>query len=131
MAGRRPCARGPRGAAAEAAPETAGESGVRANPPDLDLQKDENQKVKAEVLKRIDLMPTISADNKDKLYMSVERARQMGQIMTIPFGSGRTALGAGDMEKLKAEMASAPLQKLLQDPTCVFVDPRLCRLQGG
>ena len=103
------------------APQTAGESGVHANAPDLDLQKDENQKVKAEVLKRIDLMPTISSDNKDKLYMSVDRARQMGQVMTIPFGSGRTALGPGDIDKLKAEMASPALQKLVQDPTCVFV----------
>src|SRR5438094_409450 len=31
--------------------------------PNLDPQTGENQKVKAEVLKRIDLMPTISADN--------------------------------------------------------------------
>ena len=103
------------------APQTAGESGVQAKMPDLDLEKDENQKVKAEVLKRIDLMPTISSDNKDKLYMSVDRARQMGQIMTIPFGSGRTSLGPGDIDKLKAEMVSPALQKLVQDPTCVFV----------
>lgn len=89
--------------------------------PNLDLKNDENQRVKNEVLKRIDLMPTISTDNKDKLYVSVERARQMGRIMTIPFASGKTSFSPADVESLKAGLKSPQLQQLMQDPTCVFV----------
>ena len=106
---------------APAEPESPPMPMTAASAPNLDLQNSENQQVKIEVLKRIDLMPTISAENKDKLYVSVERARQMGKIVTIPFASGKTALGSGDGEKLKATINSPQLQQLLQDPTCVFV----------
>ena len=54
--------------------------------------KCENKDVKNEVLTRIDLMPGISQGNKDKLYQSVQRARSMGKVLTIPFGSGRTEM---------------------------------------
>lgn len=95
--------------------------GSKPGAPNLDLSNAENQRVKAEVLKRIDLMPTISSENKDKLYVSVERARNMGKIITIPFASGKTTLEAGDVAKLKAEATSQELKELVQDPTCVFV----------
>jgi outer membrane protein OmpA-like peptidoglycan-associated protein len=94
---------------------------VAAAQPDLDLNRSENRNVKTEVLKRIDLMPTISADNKDRLYMSVERARQMGRLLTIPFGSGRSAIGGQDVEALKAQLALPQVRALLDDPTAVFV----------
>jgi outer membrane protein OmpA-like peptidoglycan-associated protein len=94
---------------------------VRDAAPNLDLADQSNQTTKTEVLKRIDLMPTISAGNKDKLYVSVERARQMGRIISIPFGSGKTSLGNSDAEKLKTELLDPQIQKLLQDPTAVFV----------
>jgi outer membrane protein OmpA-like peptidoglycan-associated protein len=81
------------------------------------------------VLKRIDLMPNITAENKDKLYVSVERARQMGKIVTIPFASGRVDLAPADVDQLRATLASAQLQPFLTDPTCVlvvlgFADPK-------
>jgi outer membrane protein OmpA-like peptidoglycan-associated protein len=88
---------------------------------DLDITKQENKEVKAEVLTRIDLMPNISASNKDKLYNAVERARQMGKVLTIPFGSGKTELGAADIEALKTELDKPDIAKLRDDPTAVFV----------
>jgi outer membrane protein OmpA-like peptidoglycan-associated protein len=97
------------------------ESGVRAQTPDLNLQEAQNKQVKDDVLKRIDLMPTISSDNKDKLYMSVDHARQMGKILTIPFPSGHVAVSPSDIDQLRSSLASAQLQPLTQDPTCVFV----------
>jgi outer membrane protein OmpA-like peptidoglycan-associated protein len=66
-------------------------------------------------------MPTISSDNKDKLYMSVDHARQMGKILTIPFPSGHVAVSPSDVDQLRSSLASAQLQPLTQDPTCVFV----------
>jgi outer membrane protein OmpA-like peptidoglycan-associated protein len=89
--------------------------------PNLDLANDANRTVKSEVLKRIDLMPTISADNKDKLYMSVERARQMGRLLTIPFDSGRISMSSGDVEKLRVSLQEPQIAKLMSDPTAVFV----------
>ncbi|MEA3213021.1 MAG: hypothetical protein QOE70_6078 [Chthoniobacter sp.] len=78
-------------------------------------------KVKAEVLKRIDLMPNITPMNKDKLYNSVERARKMGLVVTVPFGKGKTALAPADIQALKTELERPELASLRSDPTAVFV----------
>jgi outer membrane protein OmpA-like peptidoglycan-associated protein len=106
---------------AQSSSPSAADSGVQAQAPNLDLQDAQNQRVKTDVLKRIDLMPTISSEDKDKLYMSVERARQMGKILTIPFPSGHTTVSPSDVDQLRAALASAQLQPLTKDPTCVFV----------
>jgi outer membrane protein OmpA-like peptidoglycan-associated protein len=97
------------------------EANVEAQAPNLDLKDAQNQAVKNDVLKRIDLMPTITSEDKDKLYMSVERARQMGKIITIPFASGETALNSSNVDQLRGVLASAQLQPFLTDPTCVLV----------
>jgi outer membrane protein OmpA-like peptidoglycan-associated protein len=88
---------------------------------DLDASKGENKDVKNEVLTRIDLMPGITSGNKDKLYQSVERARSMGKVLTIPFASGRTELSQGDIQTLKAELEKPEVAGLRSDPTAVFV----------
>jgi outer membrane protein OmpA-like peptidoglycan-associated protein len=87
----------------------------------LDVGSAETKKVKTEVLKRIDVMPNISQANKDKLYNSVERARSMGRVLTIPFSSGKTALSPADIQALKGQLESPALKKLRDDPTAVFV----------
>jgi outer membrane protein OmpA-like peptidoglycan-associated protein len=88
---------------------------------DLDASKGENKDVKNEVLTRIDLMPGISSGNKDKLYQSVERARSMGKVLTIPFGSGRTELSQAEIQTLKTELEKPDVASLRSDPTAVFV----------
>jgi outer membrane protein OmpA-like peptidoglycan-associated protein len=107
--------------AESATPPAPADSGVQAQTPNLNLQDSQNQRVKDDVLKRIDLMPTITSEDKDKLYMSVERARQMGKIVTIPFPSGHVALSPNDVDQLRSVLASAQLQPFLTDPTCVLV----------
>jgi outer membrane protein OmpA-like peptidoglycan-associated protein len=87
---------------------------------DLDAGSKENTTVKAEVLTRIDTMP-ITPANKDKLYNAVERARSMGKILTIPFGSGKTDLTPADVESLKTELEKPQIAKIRDDPTAVFV----------
>jgi outer membrane protein OmpA-like peptidoglycan-associated protein len=106
------------------------EAGVQAETPNLSLQEKQNQAVKDDVLKRIDLMPTITSDDKDKLYMSVERARQMGKILTIPFPSGHVAVAPVDVDALRAALATAQLAPLIKDPTCVFVVLGFADLKG-
>jgi len=88
---------------------------------DLDITKQENKSVKAEVLTRVDLMPNVSSSNKDKLYQAVEHARSMGKIITIPFGSGKSDLSPTDVQQLKTELEKPEITKLRGDPTAVFV----------
>jgi hypothetical protein len=59
----------------------------------MDAADVENKLVKAEVLARIDVMPRLAPEEKDKLYVQVERARGMGRIVTIPFATGKVSVG--------------------------------------
>ncbi|HEX4083375.1 MAG TPA: hypothetical protein VHY22_00585 [Chthoniobacteraceae bacterium] len=115
---------------ASAQPAPADISNVQVQTPDLSLQEKQNQEVKDEVLKRIDLMPAITDEDKDKLYMSVERARQMGRILSIPFPTGHVAVAPADVDGLRAALASPQLQPLVKDPTCVFVILGFADLKG-
>jgi outer membrane protein OmpA-like peptidoglycan-associated protein len=82
---------------------------------------DEFNRTKREVLKRIDLMPNVAPANKDRLYVSVERAREMRKIATITFEYGKVTPSAADIRRLNSELQSPEIQRLLQDPTIVFV----------
>src|SRR4051794_28060560 len=102
---------------------------------DLNIEKKENQNVRDEVLKRIDVMPKISQANKDKLYNSVQRAKQMGLIMTIPFASGVSRLPATEVAALKAELDKPNIAELRRQSTYVFVvlgyaDPKGDKVQN-
>lgn len=87
----------------------------------LDPKELENQRVKEEVLKRIDLMPDLTPENKDKLYVQVERARAMGKVITIPFPSGRIKLDSAAAAAIGGKLQLDQIRKLTDDPTVVFV----------
>ncbi|GAB4168712.1 MAG: hypothetical protein Fur0032_07060 [Terrimicrobiaceae bacterium] len=87
----------------------------------LDAGNDENRLIKAEVLARIDTIPGLSDDDKDRLYVQVERARGMGKLLTIPFPSGAKAPSAADITALKTSLALPQFQSFLEDPSVVFV----------
>ncbi len=86
-----------------------------------DAANAENQAVKTEVLARIDVMPNLTPEEKDKLYVQVERARGMGKIITIPFASGKTAVGATEIAALQDALKLPQVQKFASDPTVIFV----------
>ncbi len=90
-------------------------------PLNLDVKDPGNAQVRDEVLKRIDLMPGVSAANKDKLYASVDHARSMGRVLTIPFVKGETTVRAADVERLKQQLDSPQIRPMADDPTVVFV----------
>ena len=104
-----------------AEPATPPPTAVAAPKIDDDVSRPENKSVKAEVLTRIDLMPNVSQSNKDKLYNSVGRAQSMGKVITIPFGSGGSAVSSSDVEILKAALEAHDVMKLRGEPTSVFV----------
>ena len=88
---------------------------------DTNIKGDENQRVRAEVLKRIDLMPKLAPGEKQKLYARVDRAHGMGKVITVPFAMGIRAVGAKETEELKSALQSPQLANLIKDPTVVFV----------
>ncbi|HEV7406139.1 MAG TPA: OmpA family protein [Chthoniobacteraceae bacterium] len=91
---------------------------------DLDLKTEENKRVRnevLEVLKRIDSMPKLSQENKDKLYNKVQAAKSMGLIMTIPFASGSSRLPATEVPALKAQFDQPDLAQIRSDYIYVFV----------
>ncbi len=87
----------------------------------MDAADAENQLVKTEVLARIDVMPRLTPEEKDKLYVQVERARGMGRIVTIPFATGKTTVGPAEISALQEKLKLPQIQKFADDPTVVFV----------
>ncbi len=73
------------------------------------------------MLKRIDLMPDLTPEDKDKLYVQVERARAMGKIITIPFPSGRIKLDSAAANAIGDKLRLDQIRQLTDDPTVVFV----------
>lgn len=78
-------------------------------------------KVKAEVLKRIDVMPGLTGAEKDKLYNSVEHAKKMGLVITVPFAKGKTALAPGELLALKDSLEKPDIATLRAEPLAVLV----------
>jgi len=88
---------------------------------DMDPATLENQRIKEEVLKRIDVMPALSASDKDRLYVQVERARSMGKVITIPFSTGASRVPMEVITALGASLEQPQVRALADDPTVVFV----------
>jgi outer membrane protein OmpA-like peptidoglycan-associated protein len=87
----------------------------------MDAEDAGNRAMRAEVLKRIDVMPNLGEAEKDKLYVQVERARAMGQVITIPFASGEKSISSTSAGSLAKAVALPQIQKFSDDPTVVFV----------
>ena len=90
-------------------------------PIDLDINLPEIAAVKREVLKRIDLMPNVSAQNKDRLYGAVDRARGMGRLFSVSFETSLTKISPEEIASMKAQLDHPQIKKFLDDPTLVLV----------
>jgi outer membrane protein OmpA-like peptidoglycan-associated protein len=101
---------------AEAGTTVTAEKEVKMDPADEEIRL-----VKSEVLSRIDVMPDLSDEEKDKLYVQVERARGMGKLLAIPFASGQQALSANQIQSIKEKLALPQFASFQEDPTVVFV----------
>ena len=105
-------------------PASAAEPGASVEAPEqinMDAADAENQRVKAEVLARIDVMPRLRPEEKDKLYVQVERARGMGKIITIPFATGKVNVGPNEVTALQEKLKLPQILTFADDPTVVFV----------
>jgi outer membrane protein OmpA-like peptidoglycan-associated protein len=97
---------------------TANASGTPIN---FDLTLPEIAEVKREVLKRIDQMPNVSAQNKDRLYGAVERARGMGRLFTVSFETSLTKVSPEALADMKSQLERPQIKSYIDDPTLVLV----------
>jgi outer membrane protein OmpA-like peptidoglycan-associated protein len=74
-----------------------------------------------EVLKRIDLMPNVSAENKERLYAYVEHAQKLQRLLTVSFETGRTKLSERETARVVKESKQAPFAGMAKDPAAIFV----------
>ncbi len=81
----------------------------------------EQNQVRQEVLKRVDLMRGLSNADKDKLYVQVERARGFTKIGTIRFTQSGTMPAAAETAGLVTNLNEPELRKLLADPTVILI----------
>lgn len=74
-----------------------------------------------EVLKRIDLMPNVSAENKERLYAYVEHAQKLQRLLTVSFETGRTKISEKETARVVKESKQAPFAGMVRDPAMIFV----------
>lgn len=74
-----------------------------------------------EVLKRIDLMPALTAANKERLYAYVERAQRIKRVMHVSFQGGGTHLSDAGIKKVVEESQKPDFADQAHDPVVVFV----------
>jgi outer membrane protein OmpA-like peptidoglycan-associated protein len=74
-----------------------------------------------EVLKRIDQMPNVTAANKERLYVYVERAQKIKRVLNVSFEHGGTKLSESAIKKIVEESHQADFANQARDPAIVFV----------
>jgi outer membrane protein OmpA-like peptidoglycan-associated protein len=90
----------------------------------------EQDAMRQEVLNRIDLTRSLSQGDKDKLYAQVERAKGFQKIAVIPFAKNETAPSAAQVEALVKHFKEPEMQKLVGDPTVLFMMVGFADQQG-
>jgi len=97
----------------------------QATTPAADIVKTANSGVdkaqRREVLKRIDAMPNVTAANKERLYVYVDRAQTLKRVLNVNFERGKTKLGEAAIKKLVEESRRPEFANEARDPAVVFV----------
>lgn len=102
-------------------PNTTAEAPRAVDKPNTDLRDNANAKARTDVIARIDQMPNLSAEQKNKLFSSVDRARGMGCVLIIPFAEAKKTLDPKEATILTSAIQSPGIKRLTEDPTLVFV----------
>ena len=91
----------------------------------------EEERVRKEVLARIDLLKELTAKEKDYLYAQVERARGFTKLAIIPFVRGRTKPEQHQIDHMLSYLEKPEFKKLFEDPTVVLVVAAYADKQGN
>jgi outer membrane protein OmpA-like peptidoglycan-associated protein len=95
------------------------EESVVTKPPTLSAQQVDT--TRADVLKRINAMPRLSAKEKDRLSQKVESAHSMERLRIIHFDRGKTTLSKNTADELASSFSTGDTKEKLADPTLVLV----------
>ena len=95
----------------------AGEDQVQPAP----LSKTAVEAARQDVLKRINAMPKLSADEKQRLTEKMETARSMERLFVVRFATGQTSVSKTAVDALVQKFKSKEVQNKISDPTVVFV----------
>ena len=98
-------------------PPATGEDQVEPAP----LSKTEVEAARQDVLKRINAMPRLSADEKQRLTEKMETARSMERLFAVRFATGQTSVSKTAVDALVQKLKSKEVQDKISDPTVVFV----------
>jgi outer membrane protein OmpA-like peptidoglycan-associated protein len=90
-------------------------------PPAAASDRVEQNQVRQDVLKRIDLLPGLSDAEKDKLYVQVQRARGFTKIGIVRFTQAGATPSTAQTAGLATDLNGPALRKLLADPTVILI----------
>jgi outer membrane protein OmpA-like peptidoglycan-associated protein len=99
--------------------------------PSVTKNPEEEQRVRKEVLARIDLLKELTPKEKDYLYAQVERARGFTKLAIIPFVRGRTKPEQYQIDHMLSYLEKPEFKKLFEDPTVVLVIAGYADKQGS
>jgi outer membrane protein OmpA-like peptidoglycan-associated protein len=85
------------------------------------LSKTEVEAARQDVLKRINAMPKLSGDEKQRLTEKMETARSMERLFVVRFATGQTSVSKTAVDALVQKFKSKEVQDKISDPTVVFV----------
>jgi outer membrane protein OmpA-like peptidoglycan-associated protein len=106
-----------------ATPESSG------TPINLDLTGEGLEQVKNAIMKRIELQPTLSRFQKDKIQEAVQGAKAMGRIAVVSFATNAT-FPSQDVASIASQLNTSQVKKLLEDPRIVLAVLGYADLQG-
>jgi outer membrane protein OmpA-like peptidoglycan-associated protein len=88
----------------------------------LDLTGQDFDQVKREILRRIEMQPTATRAQKDRVYQFVEKAKGgMGRLAIISFATANINLPPQDIASVQNQFSQERVRKILEDPTLLLV----------
>jgi outer membrane protein OmpA-like peptidoglycan-associated protein len=87
----------------------------------LDLTGQDFDQVKREILRRIEMQPTATRAQKDRVYQIVEKAKGMGRVAVIPFATANINLPPQDIASVQNQVSQERVRRILEDPTLLLV----------
>ena len=80
-----------------------------------------SERARNEVKARIDQIPKLDADQRGKLYESVDRAQALGVVLVVPFPEGSDKLPSRESGVLVDAVRDRRIAELTKDPRLVLV----------
>jgi outer membrane protein OmpA-like peptidoglycan-associated protein len=92
---------------------------VNTNPKQLSTS--ELDTVRSDVVKRINAMPKVSKDEKDRLIEKVQTAKTLELLRVVHFDRGKATLPRNLSDELISSIHGSDMESKLSDPTTVLV----------